>query len=95
MVTVPEENPGEVIGEGIGYLQRLAFLKCQHHGMAIKEQQQLWRGHTSSSLGDKLCAAEAELEKWLRPSGAQRIVGESQISDTKLFILLNCGLALV
>lgn len=62
----------------------LAFLKCQHHVMATKEQQQLWRG-ASLSLGDKLCVLlRAELETWLRPVGAQRIVGEFQTSDTKL-----------
>ena len=69
-VTIPEENPGEVTGEGTAHLQRL-FVKHQYHVMATKEQQQLWRG-ASLSLGDKSCVLlRAELEEWLRPFGSE------------------------
>lgn len=84
-VTVPEESPGEIIGEGTAQLQRLHhFGDVSSVGWPPKNTTATVKG-ASLGVGDRLWVLQrAELEKWHRPFGAQRIMGESQTSSTEL-----------
>jgi hypothetical protein len=61
-----------------------------------QRQQQAWQG-ASLSLDDNLCVLQKTgPEKWPKPfGGAQKMVSESQILNIELFMLLECGFALL